>query len=92
MTKREFANAKRLDAHAVDLAVDAHAIDAQSIDPQSIDAHLIDAQLIDEYAETQVLADRPGIAPRAADDDAAQSVYSEYVQEIERMLKAASGK
>jgi hypothetical protein len=43
---------------------------------------------VDEYAETQVLTDTAAGQPALADDANAQSVYSEYVQELERMLKA----
>jgi hypothetical protein len=78
MANRKLAGAKR---------VNAELADARSVDARSVDAH------IDEYAETQVLFDKPVAARRApADDAAAQSVYSEYVQEIERMLKAETEK
>jgi len=46
-------------------------------------------ELADEYAQTQVLTDKPGVPPALDDDATAQSVYSEYVQELERMLKGA---
>ena len=49
-------------------------------------------ELADEYAETQVLVDTRSKAPAREDDPGSQSVYSEYVQEIERMLKAESAK
>ena len=49
-------------------------------------------ELADEYAETQVLVGERAKAPARADDASSQSVYSEYVQELERMLKAESAK
>jgi len=60
--------------------------------PGLANAQRVDAQVVDEFAETQVLVDKP--APRSAVDDeaTAQSVYSEYVQELERMLKAETAK
>jgi hypothetical protein len=46
----------------------------------------------DDYAETEVLVVKPG-KPSAPDDDAsAQSAYSEYVQDMERLLKAETRK
>jgi hypothetical protein len=49
-------------------------------------------ELADEYAETEVLTPKRGKL-RAADDDAsAQSAYSEYVQEFDRLLKAETTK
>jgi hypothetical protein len=47
---------------------------------------------IDEYAETQVLVDTAPKQPARDDDPGAQSVYSEYVQELERMLKTETRK
>jgi hypothetical protein len=49
-------------------------------------------EVIDEYAETQVLTDARRMPPSLDDEASAQSVYSEYVQEIERMLKDGSAK
>jgi hypothetical protein len=49
-------------------------------------------ELADEYAQTQVLVDKSTKAPARDEDPSSQSVYSEYVQEIERMLKAESPK
>lgn len=49
-------------------------------------------ELVDEYAETEVLVKKPAVAPYEDDDASAQSVYSEYVQELERLLKADSKK
>jgi hypothetical protein len=46
----------------------------------------------DDYAETEVLAVKPGELPSLDDDASAQSVYSEYVQELERLLKAETAK
>ncbi len=65
---------------------------ARVVDAQHRDAQHIDARHIDEFAETQVLMDKPGKRPAVEDDATAQSVYSEYVQEIERMLKAEKPK
>jgi hypothetical protein len=45
-------------------------------------------ELVDEYAETQVLTDKSVALSNRGDDSNAQSVCSEYVQEIERLLKA----
>jgi hypothetical protein len=47
---------------------------------------------VDEYAETQVLTDKPAVDAKTDDDPASQSLYSEYVQELEQMLKAGSRK
>lgn len=64
----------------------------QLADARGVDAHRVDAHPVDEFAETQVLVDKR-VNRAARDDDAtAQSVYSEYVQEIERMLKAEAAK
>jgi hypothetical protein len=59
---------------------------------QRVDAQLVDAQVVDEFAETQVLVDKPPQRPAVDDEATAQSVYSEYVQELERMLKAETAK
>ena len=57
-----------------------------------VDAQVVDAQMVDEFAETQVLVDKPAQRPAVDDEATAQSVYSEYVQELERMLKAETAK
>ena len=59
---------------------------------QRVDALVVDAQVVDEFAETQVLVDKPAQRPAVDDEATAQSVYSEYVQELERMLKAETAK
>lgn len=65
---------------------------ARLVDAQPVDAQVVDAHLVDEYAETQVLAHKPTKPPAFDDDSTAQSVYSEYVQDIERLLKADTAK
>jgi len=57
-----------------------------------VDAQVVDAQMVDEFAETQVLMDKSPQRPAVDDEATAQSVYSEYVQELERMLKAETAK
>jgi hypothetical protein len=47
---------------------------------------------VDEFAETEVLVSRPGKLPPVEDDASAQSVYFEYVQDIERLLRADASK
>jgi len=59
---------------------------------QRVDALVVDAQVVDEFAETQVLMDKSPQRPAVDDEATAQSVYSEYVQELERMLKAETAK
>jgi hypothetical protein len=59
---------------------------------QRVDALVVDAQVVDEFAETQVLVDKSPQRPAVDDEATAQSVYSEYVQELERMLKAETAK
>jgi hypothetical protein len=60
--------------------------------PGLANAQLVDAQVVDEFAETQVLVAKPATRPAVDDEATAQSVYSEYVQELERMLKAETAK
>jgi len=59
---------------------------------QRVDALVVDTQVVDEFAETQVLMDKSPQRPAVDDEATAQSVYSEYVQELERMLKAETAK
>ena len=60
--------------------------------PGLANAQRVDAQVVDEFAETQVLVDKSPQRPAVDDEATAQSVYSEYVQELERMLKAETAK
>ena len=60
--------------------------------PGLANAQRVDAQVVDEFAETQVMVDKSPQRPAVDDEATAQSVYSEYVQELERMLKAETAK
>lgn len=58
--------------------------------PQNVRASV--DTVVDEYAETAVLTSKPGNPPSADADASAQSVYSEYVQDLERLLRSDAPK
>jgi hypothetical protein len=45
---------------------------------------------VDEYAETQVLVEKPARSPVLDDDTDAEALYAEYVRELERSPNATS--